>query len=68
MESLEYALCASQWHKNLSYSDKFFGSGKKYAKDFQKEFGYDPPYQSAESSAALLVFKDAAMKKQHPKD
>ena len=24
----EFALCASQWHKNLSYKDKFFGSGK----------------------------------------
>jgi branched-chain amino acid transport system substrate-binding protein len=55
----EYALCASQWHKSLSYKDKFFGGGMKYAADFTKEFGYDPPYQAAESSAALLVFKDA---------
>ena len=55
----QYALCASQWHKSLSYKDKFFGSGTKYAKDFEKQFKYDPPYQSAESSAALLVFKDA---------
>ena len=55
----EYALCASQWHKNLSYKDKFFGTGKKYDKDFTKRFGYAPPYQSAESSAALIVFKDA---------
>ena len=55
----EYALCASQWHKTLSYKDKFFGSGKKYDKDFTKEFGYAPPYQAAESSAALLVYKDA---------
>jgi len=55
----EYALCASQWHKNLSYKDKYFGGGKKYDKDFKKEYGYAPPYQSAESSAALLVFKDA---------
>ncbi|REK49468.1 MAG: amino acid ABC transporter substrate-binding protein [Proteobacteria bacterium] len=55
----EFALCASQWHKSLTYKDDFFGNGMKYAADFQKEFGYDPPYQSAESSAALLVFKDA---------
>ena len=52
-------LCASQWHKSLSYKDKFFGGGMKYAADFNKSFGYEPPYQSAESSAALLVFKDA---------
>ena len=55
----QYALCASQWHKSLTYKDKFFGTGMKYAKDFEKQFKYDPPYQSAESSAALLVFKDA---------
>ena len=55
----EFALCASQWHKTLTYKDDFFGNGMKYAADFDKEFGYDPPYQAAESSAALLVFKDA---------
>ena len=55
----EYALCAAQWHKTLSYKDKFFGNGMKYDKDFKSEIGYAPPYQSAESSAALLVFKDA---------
>ena len=55
----EYALCASQWHKSLSYKDKFFGGGMKYDADFTKAFGYAPPYQAAESSAALLVYKDA---------
>jgi branched-chain amino acid transport system substrate-binding protein len=30
-----------------------------YDADFKKAFGYAPPYQAAESSAALLVFKDA---------
>ena len=55
----EYALCAAQWHKTLSYKDKFFGDGIKYDKEFKAEFGYAPPYQAAESSAALLVWKDA---------
>ena len=55
----EYALCAAQWHKTLSYKDKFFGNGKKYDKDFTAEYDYAPPYQAAESSAALLVWKDA---------
>jgi len=55
----EYALCASQWHKTLTYKDKFFGTGMKYDADFTKAYGYAPPYQAAESSAALLVFKDA---------
>ena len=43
----------------LSYKDEWFGGGMKYAKDFQNLYNYDPPYQSAESSAALLVYKDA---------
>ena len=55
----EYALCAAQWHKSLSYKDKFFGDGMKYDKEFKAQFGYNPPYQAAESSAALLVWKDA---------
>jgi len=55
----EYALCASQWHKTLSYTDAFFKDGMTYDKDFKKAFGYAPPYQAAESSAALLVYKDA---------
>ena len=55
----EYALCAAQWHKSLSYKDKFFGNGMKYDKEFKDVFGYNPPYQAAESSAALLVWKDA---------
>ena len=55
----EYALCAAQWHKSLSYKDEFFGDGIKYDKEFKAQFGYAPPYQAAESSAALLVWKDA---------
>ena len=55
----QYALCASQWHKTLTYKDKFFGDGMKYDADFTKAYGYAPPYQAAESSAALLVYKDA---------
>ena len=42
----QYALCASQWHKSLTYKDDFFKDGMTYAADFEKEFGYDPPYQS----------------------
>ena len=55
----EYALCAAQWHKSLSYKDKFFGNGMQYDKEFNAAFGYAPPYQAAESSAALLVWKSA---------
>lgn len=55
----EYTLCAAQWHKSLSYSDALFGSGMDYSKTFQDLYNYDPPYQAAESSAAIQVWKDA---------
>ena len=58
-KNAQYALCASQWHKTLTYKDKWFKDGMTYDADFTEMFGYAPPYQAAESSAALLVFKDA---------
>ena len=55
----EGILCAAQWSDKLAYSDKWFGSAGDYAKAFEAEFGYVPPYQAAESSAAVLVYADA---------
>ena len=55
----EYAVCASQWDRHLSYKGRWFGTADDYAKTFQKAFNYEPPYQAAESSAAVLVFADA---------
>lgn len=52
-------LCAAQWAPSLSYSGSYFGSAGDYSKTFQKEYGYIPPYQAAESSAAVLVWADA---------
>jgi branched-chain amino acid transport system substrate-binding protein len=58
-KAAEYALCASQWDRSLSYKDRWFGTADEYAKLFEKQFNYDPPYQAAESTAALLVYVDA---------
>jgi len=55
----EYAVCASQWDRSLNYSDRWFGSANDYAQRFEKEFGYAAPYQSAESTASVLVYADA---------
>ena len=52
-------LCASQWDRSLKYSDKWFGRAEDYAQLFDKVFHYAPPYQAAESTAAVLVFVDA---------
>jgi branched-chain amino acid transport system substrate-binding protein len=55
----EYTLCASQWAPSLTYRDHWFGSAADYAKAFEARFGHEPPYQAAESSAAVLVYADA---------
>jgi branched-chain amino acid transport system substrate-binding protein len=55
----EYSVCASQWDRALSYKDSTMGSAEDFAKDFEAAYGYDPPYQAAESAASVLVFADA---------
>ncbi len=58
-KAAEYATCGSQWDRHLAYKDKWFGSADDYAKRFETEFKYDPPYQAAESTASVLAFVDA---------
>jgi branched-chain amino acid transport system substrate-binding protein len=55
----EYTLCASQWAPTLTYSDDLFGSAGDFAALFEETYGYAPPYQAAESAAAVMVFADA---------
>ncbi|MCG6872949.1 MAG: amino acid ABC transporter substrate-binding protein [Gammaproteobacteria bacterium] len=55
----DYTLCATQWAETMTYKDDYFGSAGNYAKDFESHFGYVPPYQAAESTASVMVWKDA---------
>jgi len=55
----ENTLCASQWAPTLTYSDELMGSAGDFAVSFEKLYGYAPPYQAAESAAAVMVFADA---------
>ena len=57
----EGILCPTQWSPTLSYSDPLFGKASDYDKLFKKEYsGYkNVPYQSAQASAAVQVWKDA---------
>ena len=52
----EYALCAAQWHKTLSpIVMSFLADGMhNMIKNLHDMYGYAPPYQAAESSAALI--------------
>ncbi len=56
-------LCATQWAESLTYEDPLFGSASNYDKEFK--FVYPEyaektvPYQAAQASAAVYVYKDA---------
>jgi len=54
-----YTLCATQWAETMTYRDKWFGFAGDYAELFKETYGYMPPYQAAESTAAVLVYVDA---------
>ena len=57
----EHIFCAQQWHKLLSYKDDdgVFGDGLDFARLFNEAYDYEPPYQAAESAAAVQVWADA---------
>jgi len=54
-------LCPTQWAETLSYKDEYFGTAADYHKLFKDTYeGYSTvPYQAAQASAAVLVWKDA---------
>ena len=54
-------LCPTQWAETLSYSDDLFGTAAEYDKMFKEVYAdyNNVPYQSAQASAAVYVWKDA---------
>ena len=54
-------LCPTQWAETLSYKGASFGTAAEYDALFKKTYdGYkNVPYQAAQASAAVLVWKDA---------
>ncbi|MDQ7080019.1 MAG: amino acid ABC transporter substrate-binding protein [Paracoccaceae bacterium] len=58
-KAAEGILCAAQWAPSLTYRDDLFGSAADFAKAFKEKYGYAPPYQAAESAAAVEVFANA---------
>jgi branched-chain amino acid transport system substrate-binding protein len=55
----DYTICATQWASDLKYEGPWFKSAHNYKRAYEAEYGYGPPYQAAESSAAVLVVADA---------
>jgi branched-chain amino acid transport system substrate-binding protein len=60
-ESTNGFLCPTQWAETLSYTDGYFGTAAEYDALFKKTFQdyKNVPYQSAQASAAVMVWKDA---------
>ena len=60
-KNAEGILCPTQWAETLSYKGPVFGSAGEYDKLFRKTYsGYETvPYQAAQASAAVIVWKDA---------
>jgi len=62
----EGILCPTQWAETLKYEGKLFGSALDYDKAFRRAYPeYDEvPYQTAEASAAIVVWADALRRAQ----
>ena len=57
-------LCPTQWSETLTYSGPLFGTAKEYETGITAAYpdaykGKKVPYQTAQASAAVYVFKDA---------
>ncbi len=56
-------LCATQWAETLTYEDAIFGTSAQYERGFKAAYSdyanKSVPYQTAQASAAVYVFKDA---------
>lgn len=59
----ENILCSTQWAETLTYEDPIFGSAANYDTEFKAAYpeyaDKQVPYQTAQASAAVYVFKDA---------
>lgn len=58
-KAAEHVFCAKQWHSSLAYKDDLFGKAADFARLFRDTYGYETPYQAAQSAAAVEVFADA---------
>ena len=56
-------LCSTQWAETLTYEDPIFGTAANYETEFKAAYPEyakkKVPYQTAQASAAVYVFKDA---------
>ena len=59
----DFVFGGAQWTTALKYNgDDVFKTSENYTKLFMAKFNYEPPYQSAESSAAVITYQKAIEK------
>jgi len=62
-DSANDVLCSTQWAETLTYEDPLFGSAANYESEFKGAYteytDKAVPYQVAQASAAVYVYKDA---------
>ncbi|MGI9436481.1 MAG: amino acid ABC transporter substrate-binding protein [Geminicoccaceae bacterium] len=60
-DAVNNVFCPTQWAETLSYTGKYFGSAAEFDELFKATYeGYETvPYQAAQASAAVLVWKEA---------
>jgi len=62
-ETANGILCSTQWAETLTYEDPLFGSASNYDTELKAAFPEyaekSVPYQTAQASAAILVYRDA---------
>jgi branched-chain amino acid transport system substrate-binding protein len=59
----DYVYDGAQWTTAVKYTgDDIFKTADNYTKLFMAKFNYEPPYQSAESSAGVITYQKALEK------
>jgi len=62
-KAAEDFLCSTQWAETLTYKDDIFGTAANYETEFKAAYPEyakkKVPYQTAQASAAVYVFKDS---------
>jgi branched-chain amino acid transport system substrate-binding protein len=58
-ELAEGVLGPTQWEREMTWEDEYFGTAEEYAQRYEEEYGHEPTYQAAESTAAALVLQIA---------
>ena len=49
----------TQWEREMTWEDEYFGTAEEYAQRYEDEYGHEPTYQAAESTAAALTLQIA---------